>query len=63
MAIEERNDYDPWEQAFAGHLNPEILINAVDDHESALKAHRKAHKYDAPAEWKREIAKLLKEYQ
>jgi len=64
MALEEIDTeaYDPWQRAFNGFLDPEMLIGAIDDYETAIKAHRKAHEYDAPKEHKERIAEKLREY-
>lgn len=62
MAIKEIDGYDAWERAFQGHVDLEPLLKGIDSHEQALKAHRKAHRYDASAETKERIAEQLAEY-
>jgi len=56
------SEYDPWQRAFHGYFDPMILLRAIESEEDALKAHRKAHEYDADAEYKEYIAEQLAEY-
>lgn len=60
----ETDSYDVWKRAFSdtSNIDPEMLLKPIDDYESALRAHQKAHAYDANAKYKERIADLLKEY-
>lgn len=51
-----------YERAFAGLMSPMPLIRGINDYETALKAHRAAHKFDAREKHKRLIAEKITEY-
>lgn len=60
----ETQRYDVWQRAFSdtSNIDPEMLLDPICNREMALKAHRKAHAYDADAEYKERIVGLLNEY-
>jgi hypothetical protein len=55
-------NYDVWQRAFRGDIDLEPLIRGIHNERTALKAHRKAHEYDASTETKERIAEILREY-
>lgn len=58
------SSYDVWERAFSdkSDISPKPLLRGIHNYETALKAHRKAHEYDARERFKRFIAQKLEHY-
>jgi len=59
------SEWDVWAAAFSADskIPASILIDGIKDRETALRAHRKAHEYDASAEQKAKIADELAKYE
>lgn len=57
-------NYDVWERAFSdkSDMSPKPLLRGIHNRETALKAHRKAHEFDAPESQKKYIAAKLRKY-
>jgi len=53
---------NPYERAFDGRMDPEPLLKGIHSKETALQAHRAAHKYGGTTEEKERIAEALRRY-
>jgi len=53
---------NPYERAFDGRMDPEPLLKGIHSKETALQAHRAAHKFDASKAHKERIAEALRRY-
>jgi len=53
---------NPYERAFDGRMNPDPLLKGINSKQTALMAHRAAHKYNSTTEEKERIAEMLRRF-